>query len=50
VYYLDALPVRLAAGDIGVVVATALAVTLAASIFPARAAGRLDPVEAIRYG
>lgn len=50
VYYLDTLPVRLVPGDITMVVAATLLITLAASIYPAYQVTKLDPLEAIRYG
>jgi lipoprotein-releasing system permease protein len=49
VYQITYLPFRLEAFDVAVVVASAMAVCLAATIYPSRQAGRLDPAEALRH-
>jgi len=49
VYYLDALPARLLAGDIAGIVAAAIFLSFISTIYPAWHAAKLDPVEAIRY-
>lgn len=49
IYYFTEIPVRISTSDIFTVVAVAAALTLAAGIYPAFKASRLDPVEAIRY-
>jgi lipoprotein-releasing system permease protein len=49
IYYIDRLPVSLAWPDIGLIVASALAITLVATFYPARKAAGLQPVEALRY-
>jgi len=48
VYFIDHLPIRLAAGDVLLVVAGSVLVSVLATLHPARAAARLMPVEAIR--
>jgi len=48
VYFIERLPVRPEAGDFAAVVLAALALCLAAGIYPAWQASRLDPVESIR--
>ena len=49
-YYITTLPVRLNAGDVAAIALAALAICLLATLYPARQAARLNPVEAIRYG
>jgi len=49
VYNLDKLPVSMEAGDVAMVCAAALAVTVLAALYPAWSASRVDPAEAIRY-
>ena len=48
-YLVDALPVRFAGDDLARVVATALALCLAATIFPAWRAARLRPAEVLAH-
>lgn len=50
VYYIDRLPVRLDALDIGAVVMAASAIVLVATLYPAYRAAKVDPLDAIRYG
>jgi lipoprotein-releasing system permease protein len=50
VYYITKLPVRLDMLDVGLIAVAALAICFVATLYPARQASRLDPVEAIRYG
>jgi len=49
VYFLSYLPVRMQILDFAVVSLVALGLTLAASIYPARRAAKLNPIEVIRY-
>lgn len=49
VYYVDRLPIEVNFGDYLLVALAALAITIAATLYPARAASRLRPVEGIRY-
>ncbi len=49
IYYLDHLPVRIEWADWWKTMSAALAITLASTIYPARQAARLQPVEALRY-
>ena len=48
VYFIERLPVRPEAGDFAAVILAALSLCLAAALYPAWRASRLDPVEAIR--
>ena len=49
VYYLDHLPVRIEWADWWKTIGAALLVSLLSTIYPARQASRLAPVEALRY-
>jgi len=49
IYYIDKLPVRLEIQDILIIVILSLLITLAATIYPARKASKLEAVEALRY-
>jgi lipoprotein-releasing system permease protein len=44
-----ALPAKLQAGDVGAAVALSLGLSFIVTIFPARRAARMNPVEALRY-
>lgn len=50
VYYITALPVNLKIIDVVLVAASALFICFLATLYPARQAAQLNPVEAIRYG
>ncbi len=49
VYFLSQLPSRIEFGDVATVISMALIISVLATLYPARRAARLDPVEAIRY-
>jgi lipoprotein-releasing system permease protein len=48
-YFLSRLPAELDAGETTAVIVIALAMSLAATLYPSWRAARLDPVEALRY-
>lgn len=50
VYYISTLPVRLEALDVFLIASAAMLICFLATLYPARQASRLNPVEAIRYG
>ena len=50
VYYISTLPVRLEALDVFIIAAGAMVICFIATLYPARQASKLNPVEAIRYG
>lgn len=49
VYYFSAIPAKMEWREVGLIVGWSLVMSFAATIFPARRAARLDPVEALRY-
>jgi lipoprotein-releasing system permease protein len=50
VYYMDHLPVRIIPSDVASVALAALLITIAAAVYPAWQATRMNPLDAIRYG
>jgi lipoprotein-releasing system permease protein len=50
VYYISTLPVNLKPSDVLIIACSALFICLAATLYPARQAAGIDPVEAIRHG
>ncbi len=50
VYFLTTLPVELNLADLGAIIAGTMAICAAASLYPARQASKMNPVDAIRYG
>lgn len=50
VYYISTLPVALQSADVIVIALCALFICFAATLYPARQAASIDPVEAIRHG
>jgi lipoprotein-releasing system permease protein len=50
VYYITNLPVQLNMLDVGLIAISSLAICFVATLYPARQASRMDPVEALRYG
>lgn len=49
IYYFDRIPVAINFSDVGLIVVSALVITLAASIYPAYYASRIIPSEAVRH-
>jgi lipoprotein-releasing system permease protein len=49
IYYLNTLPVQIQVLDLLYIIVAAMAITIAASLYPSWQAARLDPVEAIRH-
>jgi lipoprotein-releasing system permease protein len=49
VYFIDHLPVRFHPLDVAIVIVASIAVATIATFYPARQAGMLNPVDAIRY-
>ena len=49
IYYIDKLPVKLAVGDIQLIVISSILISFIATIYPSYKASRLQPVEALRY-
>lgn len=49
IYYIDRLPVRFEWRDTLIVISAAIIISWVATLYPARAAARLNPVDALRY-
>ena len=49
VYYISRIPSELRASDVALVSVTAFALTLLATLYPARRAAATEPAEALRY-
>jgi len=49
-YFTTTLPVRLNAVDVSLIVAATMLICFLATLYPARQASKLNPVEALRYG
>jgi len=49
VYYIDKLPSQVNPFDVGLIVLTAIVISLLATIYPSWRASRLDPAETLRY-
>jgi len=49
VYYFNAIPAKMEWSEVSLIVGWSLFMSFVATIFPARRAARLDPVEALRY-
>ena len=50
VRFLAEIPAEMNASEVGVIVLTSIALSLAATVYPSWRAARLDPVQALRYG
>ena len=50
VYYFTTLPVQLEYLDVFLIASAAMMISFLATLYPARQAAKLNPVEAIRYG
>ena len=49
VYYIDYIPVQLNLLDIGMIIGISLLLSFVSTIYPARQAAKMDPVDAVRY-
>ena len=50
VYYISTLPVRLEVLDVVMIASAAMVICFLATLYPAKQASKLNPIEAIRYG
>ena len=50
VYFLTTLPVQIKAIDLGAIILGTTLICIFASLYPAKQAARMNPVDAIRYG
>jgi len=49
IYYIDYIPVELKLLDIGMIIGVSLLLSFISTIYPARQAAKMDPVDAVRY-
>jgi lipoprotein-releasing system permease protein len=49
VYYIDKLPSQVNPMDVGLIISTAILISLLATLYPSWRASKLDPAEALRY-
>ena len=49
IYYIDHLPIQIQYSDIAIICVAAVLISLAATVYPAKQAARLEAVEALRY-
>jgi len=49
VYYIDKLPSQVNPTDVGLIIGTAILISLLATLYPSWRASKLDPAEALRY-
>jgi lipoprotein-releasing system permease protein len=49
VYYIDKLPSQVNPLDVGLIIITAILISLLATLYPSWRASKLDPAEALRY-
>jgi lipoprotein-releasing system permease protein len=50
VYYIDKLPISVSPVDVATVVVAACVIVVFATLYPAKRATEIDPLDAIRYG
>lgn len=49
VYYFDKIPTAINAGEVALIVTSAVVISLLAGLYPARQAAKLEPIETLRY-